>query len=64
MSRYRLAGQSTDRLPRPHAAATARSERHISSDALLSGLRAIAPRLGLVFLIAGALQMTLRLTGH
>jgi len=44
--------------------ALASGERPILSRALLDGLRSVAPRLGLVLLIAGALQMVLRLTGH
>ncbi|MGV1794154.1 hypothetical protein GR212_08275 [Rhizobium lusitanum] len=64
MSRYRHVGLSADPLQRPRAAGFATSERHISSDALLDGLRSVAPRLGLVLLIAGALQIALRLTGH
>jgi len=64
MSRYTHAGLSADPLQRHRAVALARTERHISSDALLDGLRSIAPRLGLVFLIAGVLQMLLHWAGH
>ncbi len=64
MSRYTHAGLSADPLQRPRAVALARDERHFSSDALLHGLRSIAPRLGLVFLIAGVLQMLLHWAGH
>ncbi|MFK0165290.1 hypothetical protein [Rhizobium sp. NPDC090279] len=64
MSRYRHVGLSADPLQRPRTAALAKSEWSISSDALLHGLRSVAPRLGLVLLIAGTLQMVLRLTGH
>lgn len=64
MSRHTHAGLSADPLQRPRMAALARSEWPISSDALLNGLRSVAPRLGLVLLIAGALQMALHLTGH
>ncbi|OCJ12153.1 hypothetical protein A6U86_03670 [Rhizobium sp. AC27/96] len=64
MSRYTHAGLSADPLQRPRAVALAGDERHFSSDALLHGLRSIAPRLGLVFLIAGVLQMLLHWAGH
>ncbi|SCB16261.1 hypothetical protein GA0061100_102550 [Rhizobium hainanense] len=64
MSRYRHAGLSADPLQRPRAVAVARNERHFSSDALLDGIRSVAPRLGLVLLISAALQMVLHLTGH
>lgn len=64
MSRYRHVGLSADPLQRPRAVAVARNERHFSSDALLDGIRSVAPRLGLVLLIAAALQMVLHLTGH
>ena len=64
MSRNRHVGLSADPLQRPRATAFARNERHFSSDALLNGIRAVAPRLGLVLLIAAALQIALYLTGH
>ncbi|MGN6778034.1 hypothetical protein [Rhizobium sp. IMFF44] len=64
MSRYRHVGLSADPLQRSRAAAFARNERPFSSDALLNGLRSVAPRLGLVLLVAAALQMALHLTGH
>lgn len=64
MSRHTHAGLSADPLQRPRTATLARSEWPISSDALLNGLRSVAPRLGLVLLIAGGLQIVLRLTGH
>lgn len=64
MSRYTHAGLTADPLQRPRAVALARDERHFSSDALLRGLRSIAPRLALVFLIAGVLQMLLHWAGH
>ncbi|WP_092715817.1 hypothetical protein [Rhizobium multihospitium] len=64
MSRYRHVGLSADPLQRPRAVALARNERHFSSDALLDGIRSVAPRLGLVLLIAAALQVALYLTGH
>ncbi|WP_037152095.1 hypothetical protein [Rhizobium freirei] len=64
MSRYSHAGSSADPLQRPRAAAIARSERPFSSDVVLHGLRSIAPRLGLVLLIAGALQLAMHLAGH
>lgn len=64
MSRYTHAGLTADPLQRSRAVALARDERHFSSDALLNGIRSIAPRLGLVFLIAGVLQMLLHWAGH
>lgn len=64
MSRYTHAGLTADPLQRPRAVALARDERHFSSDALLNGIRSIAPRLGLVFLIASVLQMLLHWAGH
>jgi hypothetical protein len=64
MSRYRHVGLSADPLQRPRAVALARNERRFSSDALLDGIRSVAPRLGFVLLIAAALQMVLHLTGH
>ena len=64
MSRYTHAGVHADPLQRPRAVALPRDERHFSSDALLHRLRSIAPRLGLVFLIAGVLQMLLHWAGH
>lgn len=64
MSRYTHAGLTADPLQRPRAVALAKDARHFSSDALLEGLRSIAPRLGLVFLIAGVLQMLLHWAGH
>lgn len=64
MSRYRHVGHSADPLQRPLAVALTRNERHFSSDALLDGIRSVAPRLALVLLIAAALQMALHLTGH
>ncbi|MFS8050422.1 hypothetical protein [Rhizobium sp. BR 314] len=64
MSRHTHAGLSADPLQRPRAITFARGERHLSSDTLLHGLAAIAPRLGLVFLIAGALQLVLHLAGR
>ncbi|MGZ9720686.1 hypothetical protein [Rhizobium miluonense] len=64
MSRFTHAGSSADPLQRPRAAALAKGERPISSDVVLHGIRSIAPRLGLVFLIAGALQLAMRLAGH
>ncbi|RKD52324.1 hypothetical protein BJ928_11546 [Rhizobium sp. WW_1] len=64
MSRYRHAGLSADPLQRPRSVAIAKSEWSISSDAMLNGLWSVAPRLGLVLLIAGTLQMVLRMTGH
>lgn len=64
MSRNTHAGLSADPLQAPRAVAIARADRHISSDALFDGLRSIAPRLGLVFLVAGTLQMVLHWAGH
>ena len=64
MSRYTHAGSSADPLQRPRAGTLAGSERPISSDVVLHGLRSVAPRLGLVFLIAGALQLAMHLARH
>ncbi|ASW06390.1 hypothetical protein CKA34_11155 [Rhizobium sp. 11515TR] len=64
MSRHTHAGLSADPLQRSRAAAFARNERPFSSDSLLDGIRSVAPRLGLVILIAAVLQMALYLTGH
>ncbi|WP_092573644.1 hypothetical protein [Rhizobium lusitanum] len=64
MSRFMHAGVPADPLQRPRAATLAASGWRISSQALLDGLHAVAPRLGLVFLIAGVLQMLLHWAGH
>ncbi len=64
MSRYTHAGLAADPLQRPRAVALVRSERHFSSEALLHGLGAVAPRLGFVLLIAGTLQLAMHLAGH
>jgi hypothetical protein len=64
MSRFTHVGVPADPLQRHRAATLASGEWPISSRALLDGLRSVAPRLGLVLLIAGTLQMVLRLTGH
>lgn len=64
MSRYTHVGLAADPLQRPRAVALARNERHISSQTLLDGIRSVAPRLGLVLLIAASLQVVMHLTGH
>ncbi len=64
MSRFMHAGVPADPLQRPRAATLAASGWSLSSQALLDGLHAVAPRLGLVLLIAGVLQMLLHWAGH
>lgn len=64
MSRYMHFGVSADPLQRPRAAALARAKRPISSHALQDGLLAIAPRLALVVLAAGVIQVLMHLAGN
>jgi hypothetical protein len=64
MSRYMHYGVSTDPLQRPRAAARANAAPLPSSHALQNGLRAIAPRLALVFFAAAIVQMLVHWLGN
>ena len=57
MSRYIEYGGAADPLQRPRAAASAKAMRPTRSYALQDGLLAIAPRLALVVLAAGVVQV-------
>ncbi len=57
MSRYMEYGTAADPLQRPRAAAPTRAMRSARSHALQDGLLAIAPRLALVVLAAGVVQV-------
>ncbi|MFS8113946.1 hypothetical protein QD460_19650 [Rhizobium jaguaris] len=64
MSRYMQYGVAADPLQRPRAAALARAKRPISSHGLQNGLLAIAPRLALVILAAGVIQVLMHWAGN
>lgn len=64
MSRYADYAASTDPLQRRRPAAAATVRQPASPHALHDGLIAIAPRLALVFLIAGAVQMLMHWFGR
>jgi hypothetical protein len=65
MSRYMQYGAAADPLQRPRAAALAKAKRPPPSHApLQDGLRAIAPRLALVFFAAAAIQVLMHWAGN
>ncbi|MEF0939029.1 hypothetical protein [Rhizobium sp. BR 362] len=64
MSRYMQYGAAADPLQRPRPTALVGAKRPCFSHRLLDGLRAIAPRLALVFFAAAIIQMLMHLAGN